>query len=36
MAFAGGLDTFRQRCAEIADNGYEGFQLTKREERVNA
>jgi cation diffusion facilitator CzcD-associated flavoprotein CzcO len=36
MAFAGGLNTFRARCAEIADAGYEGFQLTKREERVGA
>jgi len=36
MAFAGGLDRFRKRCAEIAAAGYEGFQLTKREERVSA
>jgi cyclohexanone monooxygenase len=36
MAFAGGLNTFRARCAEIAAAGYEGFRLTKREERVSA
>jgi cyclohexanone monooxygenase len=34
MAFVGGLDIFRARCAEIAAAGYEGFQLTKREEEV--
>jgi cation diffusion facilitator CzcD-associated flavoprotein CzcO len=36
MAFAGGLNTFRRRCAAVAAAGYEGFQLTKREERVSA
>jgi cation diffusion facilitator CzcD-associated flavoprotein CzcO len=28
MAFAGGLNKYRKRCAEIAEAGYEGFQLT--------
>ena len=28
MAFVGGLNRYRKRCAEIADAGYEGFQLT--------
>jgi cation diffusion facilitator CzcD-associated flavoprotein CzcO len=28
MAFAGGLNRFRDRCAEVAAAGYEGFQLT--------
>jgi cation diffusion facilitator CzcD-associated flavoprotein CzcO len=28
MAFVGGLNRFRKRCAEIAEAGYEGFELT--------
>ena len=28
MAFAGGLNKFRKRCAEIAEAGYKGFQMT--------
>ncbi|HZB40267.1 MAG TPA: NAD(P)/FAD-dependent oxidoreductase [Ilumatobacter sp.] len=28
MAFVGGLNRFRKRCAEIAEAGYEGFRLT--------
>ena len=28
MAFAGGLTKFRKRCAEIAEAGYKGFQMT--------
>jgi len=28
MAFVGGLNKYRKRCADIADAGYEGFQLT--------
>ncbi len=27
MPYAGGLGTYRERCNEIADNGYEGFTL---------
>jgi cation diffusion facilitator CzcD-associated flavoprotein CzcO len=29
MAFVGGLNKFRKRCAEVAAAGYEGFQLTR-------
>ena len=32
MAFVGGLNRFRKRCAEVADAGYEGFQLTTSRE----
>ena len=28
MAFVGGLTKFRKRCAEIAEAGYKGFQMT--------
>jgi cation diffusion facilitator CzcD-associated flavoprotein CzcO len=28
MAFVGGLNRYRKRCAEVAAAGYEGFQLT--------
>jgi cation diffusion facilitator CzcD-associated flavoprotein CzcO len=28
MAFVGGLNRFRKRCAEIAEAGYEGFRLS--------
>ena len=27
MPYAGGLGTYREKCVEIADNGYEGFIL---------
>ena len=27
MPYAGGLDTYRNKCDEVADNGYEGFIL---------
>jgi cyclohexanone monooxygenase len=30
MAFAGGLNRYRKRCAEVAEAGYEGFQMTTR------
>jgi len=30
MAFIGGLTKFRKRCAEVAEAGYSGFQLTER------
>jgi cation diffusion facilitator CzcD-associated flavoprotein CzcO len=29
MAYTGGLDRFRARCAEVAARGYEGFVLTR-------
>jgi cation diffusion facilitator CzcD-associated flavoprotein CzcO len=29
MAYTGGLDRFRDRCAEIAEAGYEGYALTR-------
>jgi len=29
MAYTGGLDRFRERCAEIAEAGYEGYVLTR-------
>ena len=29
MAYTGGLDRFRRRCAEVAAAGYEGFELTR-------
>ncbi|KAB1645113.1 flavin-containing monooxygenase [Gulosibacter chungangensis] len=31
MPYAGGLKAYRDRCEEIAANGYEGFQLVKRD-----
>ena len=39
MPYAGGLGTYRERCNEIADNGYEGFILgsgTRERPRVAA
>lgn len=28
MAYAGGAPNYRQRCEEVAANGYEGFEIT--------
>jgi cyclohexanone monooxygenase len=28
MAFVGGLNRYRMRCAEVAEAGYEGFRMT--------
>jgi cyclohexanone monooxygenase len=28
MAYIGGVGVYRQRCDDVAENGYEGFALT--------
>jgi cyclohexanone monooxygenase len=32
MPYVGGVGAYRQKCAEIAANGYEGFVLTRADE----
>ncbi|HUB46065.1 MAG TPA: NAD(P)/FAD-dependent oxidoreductase [Acetobacteraceae bacterium] len=34
--YAGGVGPYRERCAEIAANGYEGFALSRHRESVSA
>ena len=33
MPYAGGVGVYREKCDEIADNGYEGFILGFRESK---
>jgi cyclohexanone monooxygenase len=36
MVYAGGFGSYRQRCAEVAEAGYEGFRMTARDGGVAA
>jgi len=35
MPYVGGVAVYRQRCDEIAANGYEGFELTRSDAAVS-
>ena len=35
MPYAGGMDVYRKKCAEVAANNYEGFQLSKAEQSAS-
>ncbi|MEM8977335.1 MAG: NAD(P)/FAD-dependent oxidoreductase [Pseudomonadota bacterium] len=36
MPYAGGMDVYRKKCADVAANDYEGFKLTKAKETATA
>ena len=36
MPYAGGMDVYRKKCADVAANNYEGFKLTKAKETATA
>ena len=36
MPYAGGMDVYRKKCAEVAANNYEGFKLSKAEQTASA
>ena len=36
MAYLGGVGGFRQKCRDVADNGYEGFETTAKSGEARA